>query len=62
MLSRDLSNPGRFHAGAYMANVDEVGVRPDGTIAPPDRPGLGVEIDWDAVAAVQVDELRIAET
>lgn len=61
VLSRDLSNPGRFHAGAYMANVDEVSVRSDGTIAPPDRPGLGIEIDWAAVAAVQVDELRIAE-
>lgn len=59
VLSRDLSNPGQFHAGAYMANVDEISVRKDGTIAPPDRPGLGVELDWDVIKAAQVEMFTI---
>lgn len=60
VLSRDLSNPGRFHAGAYMANIEDVDVRPDGTILPPNRPGLGVEIDWDVIEEVQVSKLTIS--
>lgn len=59
VLSRDLSNPGIFQAGKYMANVAEIGVRADGTVMPPNRPGLGVEIDWDEIAAVQVEKLTV---
>lgn len=59
VLSRDLSKPGQFHAGAYMANIDEVSVRTDGTIAPPDRPGLGVELDWDVIRSVQTDKFSV---
>lgn len=59
VLSRDLSNPGTFAAGRYMANVEEFSLRPDGTLLPPDRPGLGVELDWDAVADVEVEKLTV---
>lgn len=59
VLSRDLSDPGTFHAGRYMANVNEVGLRNDGTLSPPERPGLGVELDWNAVEEVQVDKISI---
>lgn len=57
VLSRDLSNPSTFHAGRYMKNVAEIGLRPDGTLAPPDRPGLGVVLDWDAVEEVRAERL-----
>ena len=58
VLSRDVPNPGRFHAGTYVANVDDFSLRPDGTLMPPPRPGIGVEIDWEALA--QVEELRLS--
>jgi|GEM_PF-608321 len=57
VLSRDLENPGTFHAGRYMANVEEIGLGSDGTLSPPDRPGLGVILDWDAVEEVRVEKL-----
>jgi D-galactarolactone cycloisomerase len=59
VLSRDLSNPGTFDAGRYMANVNEVALQKNGTIAPPNRPGLGVELDWDAVKDVEVERLTV---
>lgn len=61
VLSRELDKAGTFHAGTYMANVDEVSVRDDGTILPPDRPGLGVVIDWDAIAEARVDHFTVTE-
>ena len=59
VLSRDLSNPGTFDAGRYMANVNEVALQKNGTIAPPNRPGLGVELDWDAVKEVEVERQTV---
>jgi D-galactarolactone cycloisomerase len=59
VLSRDLANPGTFHAGRYMENVAEIGLRPDGTLSPPDRPGLGVILDRDAVEEVRVETLTV---
>ncbi|WP_338737805.1 mandelate racemase/muconate lactonizing enzyme family protein [Haloplanus salilacus] len=49
----DADDPGQYVASPYVANQDEFGLE-DGTISPPDRPGLGVELDDDVV-----DELRI---
>jgi len=59
VLSRDVANPGQFHTGAYVANVSEISLRPDGTLRPPERPGIGVEIDWDAVKAVEVERSQV---
>jgi D-galactarolactone cycloisomerase len=59
VLSRDLTDPGTFHAGRYMTNVAEIGLRPDGTLTPPDRPGLGVVLDRDALQEVEVERLTI---
>jgi len=59
VLSRDIANPGQFHTGAYVANVSEISLRPDGTLRPPDRPGIGVEIDWDAVKAVEMERSQV---
>lgn len=60
VLSRDLSNPGQFHAGEYMANATDIAVKPDGTIAPPDLPGLGVEIDRTALKAATADTFTVS--
>jgi D-galactarolactone cycloisomerase len=59
VLSRDVSDPGTFHAGRYMANVSEIALRKDGTLSPPSGPGLGVELDRDALREVEVEELSI---
>lgn len=59
VLSRELSDPSVFHAGRYMANVNEIAIQKDGTISPPNRPGLGVELDWDAVKDVEVEKLSV---
>lgn len=59
VLSRDLSDPSTFHAGRYMANVDQIALQEDGTLSPPDLPGLGVELDWDAIEEVEVEKLTV---
>jgi len=59
VLSRDLSNPGQFHAGKYMANVTDIAVRPDGTIAPPEGPGLGIELDRAALQAATAEMFTV---
>ena len=51
----DLDEPGRYIASPYVANQEEISVNADGTIAPPDRPGLGVELDEDAVAEYRIN-------
>jgi L-alanine-DL-glutamate epimerase-like enolase superfamily enzyme len=60
VLSRDYPDPGTFQAGRYMANVNEVALQRDGTVSPPERPGLGVELDWDAIEAVEVERLTVS--
>ncbi len=60
VLSRDLSNPGQFHAGQYMANVNDIAVKKDGTIAPPELPGLGVELDRDALKAATAESFTVS--
>ena len=59
VLSRELPDPGTFHAGRYMANVHEISLQKNGTLSPPDGPGLGVELDWDAVKDVEVEKLTV---
>jgi L-alanine-DL-glutamate epimerase-like enolase superfamily enzyme len=59
VLSRSVANPSQVHAGTYVVNVDEISLQPDGTLRPPERPGIGVEIDWDAVKAVEVERMSV---
>ena len=59
VLSRDLSEANVFQAGRYMANVQEIGLNQEGTLSPPDRPGLGVELDWDAVRDVEEERFTV---
>jgi len=42
--------------GGYGAGmVDEIGLRPDGTVSVPSKPGLGVEVDWEQMDAMTVE-------
>ncbi|MDR7523413.1 MAG: mandelate racemase/muconate lactonizing enzyme family protein [Armatimonadota bacterium] len=59
VVSRAVDDPGRFHAGLYVTNIEEISLRSDGTLRPPERPGVGVEIDWDAVRAVEIDTMHV---
>lgn len=59
VLSRQVANPGQLHTGTSVANVAEISLRPDGTLHPPDRPGIGIELDWDALAAVEVERFSV---
>lgn len=59
VLSRQVANPGQFHTGTYVANVAEISLRPDGTLHPPDRPGIGIELDWEAVKAVELERMTV---
>ena len=49
----DADDPGQYVASPYVANQDEFGLE-DGVMAPPDRPGIGVELDEDVI-----DDLRV---
>jgi len=59
VLTRDIDDPGRVHTGTYVRNVEDISLRPDGTVAPPDGPGIGVDIDWETVRALQETELAV---
>lgn len=50
VLSDDVDDPTAFIASPYVPNQDDFGVREDGTISPPESPGLGIELDMDAIA------------
>ncbi|WP_435348599.1 mandelate racemase/muconate lactonizing enzyme family protein [Haloarchaeobius sp. HRN-SO-5] len=52
----EADDPREFVASPYVANQDELSVSPDGTISPPERPGLGVILDEDAVEEYRVEE------
>ena len=51
----DIDQPGHYIASPYVANQEEISVNQDGTISPPDRPGLGVELDEEKVEAYRID-------
>jgi len=53
-----VANPGQVHAGTYVVNVAEISLQPDGTLRPPERPGIGVT-DWDAPKAVEVERMSV---
>jgi len=49
VYSDEVDDPGEYLTSPYVANQDAVYVEDGGQIHPPDRPGIGVEIDWDVV-------------
>jgi len=55
VLGDDIEDPGMFIASPYAANQDDLSVEDGGRISPPDRPGIGVEIDRDALEEHRVD-------
>lgn len=50
----EIDDPGRFIASPYVKNQDDIYVEDGGTIAPPEKPGLGMELDDDAVEEYRV--------
>ncbi len=51
----EADDPGEYIASPYVANQSEFGLAADGTISPPDRPGLGVVLDETAVDRLRLD-------
>lgn len=51
----EVDDPGEYLASPYVANQSEFGLDDDGTISPPDAPGLGVELDEDVVEELRLD-------
>ena len=44
-----VDDPGEFVASPYIANQQDYSVDDGGKISPPDKPGLGVEVDEDVL-------------
>jgi len=45
----DIDDPGRYVASPYIENQEDVYVQDGGRIEPPEAPGLGFEVDEDAI-------------
>lgn len=50
-----IDDPGRFIASPYLHNQADISVQAGGAIRPPEAPGLGVELDEDALEQCRVD-------
>lgn len=55
VYDHDIGDPGEYLASPYVANQGEFSLNDDGTISPPDAPGLGIELDEDVVAELRLD-------
>ena len=55
VLDDDAEDPGEYVAGPYVANPEAIRVRDGGRIPAPEKPGLGVELDEDALEAYRLD-------
>ncbi|MEY7851054.1 mandelate racemase/muconate lactonizing enzyme family protein [Natrarchaeobius sp. A-rgal3] len=55
VLSDDIDDPGEFIASPFVANQDELSVADGGDISPPDRPGLGIELDRDVLEEYRIE-------
>lgn len=51
----EIDDPGRFVASPYIANQEDIYVQDGGVIEPPEKPGLGLELDEDAIEANRVN-------
>jgi L-alanine-DL-glutamate epimerase-like enolase superfamily enzyme len=55
VFDEDIDDPGRFIASPYVENQDDFSVEDGGAIRPPEKPGLGIDIDEDALEKYRVD-------
>ena len=55
VLDDDIDDPGEYIAGPYVENRDAIYVEDGGRIDPPEKPGLGVNIDDDVFEEYRVD-------
>lgn len=55
VYDQTIDDPGEFIASPYVANTEDISVGPDGTVSPPDKPGLGIELDEDTLEEYRVD-------
>lgn len=51
----EATDPGEYIASPYVANQSEFSLDADGTISPPERPGIGVELDEATVEELRLD-------
>lgn len=51
----DAADPGEYIASPYVANQEAFSLDADGTISPPDAPGLGVELDDEMIEQLRLD-------
>ncbi|MFB6150670.1 MAG: mandelate racemase/muconate lactonizing enzyme family protein [Haloarculaceae archaeon] len=55
IYAEDVDDPGRYVASPYVENQADVYVQDGGLIEPPEAPGLGLEVDEDALAEYRTD-------
>lgn len=55
VYSDDVDDPGEYLASPYVANQEDVYVRDGGSISPPEKPGLGIELDGDVLESYRVN-------
>lgn len=51
----DMDDPGRYVASPYVANQDDFSLDDDGSVSPPDAPGLGIELDESVIEELRLD-------
>ena len=55
VYSDEIDDPGEYIASPYVANQDDIYVRDGGVIEPPEKPGLGLELDEDVVEEYRIN-------
>jgi L-alanine-DL-glutamate epimerase-like enolase superfamily enzyme len=55
VYSDDVDDPGEYLASPYVANQEDVYVQDNGRIEPPEKPGLGIELDEDTLEEYRVN-------
>jgi D-galactarolactone cycloisomerase len=56
VFDAEADDPGAFVASPYVENQSDLRLRDDGTVEPPDAPGLGLTLDRDVLAEYRVDD------
>lgn len=55
VLDEDIDDPGRYIAGPYIENDEDIYVKDGGEVTVPDEPGIGVQIDEDILEEYRID-------
>ena len=55
VLSDEVNDPGVYITGPHIENQDDIYVQDGGEITPPDKPGIGIELDESVVEEHRVD-------